>query len=114
MPITRPMFPDQDERLAKRVDAAELLPEATSWVIPAGVRPARTVHLPAGGLGFLLAGVPVVYQAGPEPLIELWDADEQRVELGTTLDALTSARIFRRDPDLQRIVVRWPRLGRPS
>ena len=97
-----------------RVDAAELLPEATSWVIPAGVRPARTVHLPAGGLGFLLAGVPVVYQAGPEPLIELWDADEQRVELGTTLDALTSARIFRRDPDLQRIVVRWPRLGRPS
>lgn len=90
------------------IEPAELLGQATRWIVPDGVRPGRAVEVPAGGLAFLLCGVPVVVQPGPRRAAEVYRKDGVQSFEGAVLDAETSARIFRRDPAILCIVVDRP------
>lgn len=93
------------------IDPAELLPEATTWTVPRGVRPERVVEVPAGGLAFLLCGVPVVVRPGAARAAEVHLEGATVTFEGGVLDAAMSARIFSRDPAVLRVVVRRPEVS---
>ncbi len=93
------------------LDPSELVEEAVTWRIPAGSGPEREVEVPAGGLGFLLCGVPVVYRRAEAARIVVHLTGEVRNFEGIRLDAGTSQRIFRRDPAVRLVVASLPLPG---
>jgi hypothetical protein len=88
----------------------EFLDEPRTWHVPAGNRPEREVAIPAGGLAFLLCGVPVVYRLADGDAAATVEAiDGTRTFPGAHLDVQMSARVFARDPAIRRIEVTVPR-----
>jgi hypothetical protein len=85
---------------APLLQPAEPLRQATTWTVPAGVRPARTVEVPAGGVAFLVCGVPVVRVPGAPARIEVTTASGTATFDGAALDVPLSQRIFARDPEI--------------
>ncbi len=83
-------------------------PAAFRYVTQAGEAAVRP--LPAGSLGFTLAGTPIVYRRGAGPVricIRPINGPE-RLIAGGTLDEVTTARLFARDGSIQEIEVELP------
>ena len=98
-------------QVSKAIDPAELLLEATTWTVPRGVRPERAVEVPAGGVAFMLCGVPVVVRPGAARAAEVHLTHERLTYPDGVLDAEISARIFGRDPSVLCVVVHRPEVS---
>ncbi|MFT4622288.1 MAG: hypothetical protein ACI8PZ_000944 [Myxococcota bacterium] len=92
----------------ERIDPAEFVSTPSTWEVPGGVRPGQAVEVPAGGLAFLLCGLPVVVAPGPTLSAELHALDGVQQFPDARLDRAASQRLFSRDAALRRIVVTCP------
>ncbi|MBN2005460.1 MAG: hypothetical protein JXA21_19030, partial [Anaerolineae bacterium] len=85
---------------------SEFLAQATDFAYVDVTGAARAISLAAGSLAYTFCQVPIVYVTGGETRIDVCDAGGQiRQILGLTLDAETSAHIFRRDGAVQQVTV---------
>lgn len=70
---------------------------------------AEAIELPAGALAFTFCQLPIVYQLGGEPQIEiLLVSGATRTVAGNTLDQASSQQIFRRTGQIRRLIVHIP------
>lgn len=88
----------------------ELWPTPSAWSVPAA-EGEREIAVPASGLGFTLAGVPVVLSVGGPPEITLEYADGRReVHPGPTLGPEATAAMWARQGVLSAVRVSVPTL----
>jgi len=105
----------RDGKLMFRIDGfdpSECVTEPTAFSCFDVSGTPREVPVPAGGFGYTVCGVPVVYSAGHADQLVLHDRDgSQKVIQGHTLDLETSQAIFGRTGRISRIDCHWTALA---
>jgi hypothetical protein len=93
------------------LDRGELLQSPSSYKYPDTAGQWEKMDLPVGSLAYSICQVPVILQASPAAMIQVYleDGAVQKFD-GSTLDSATSRHIFERDGAVHHLVVSVPNM----